>query len=79
MPIKTVNISFPNKTLKEIDSFAQKESLSRSDVLRIGAKKYIRNYSEWQALQKLGVKQAKKLRLETEEDIVKIVSPSVRD
>ena len=73
MPIKTVNISFPQKTLEEIDSFAQKESLSRSDVLRIGAKKYIRNYSNWQALQKLGVKQARKLGLKSEEDIVNIL------
>jgi len=73
MPIKTVNISFPQKTLREIDSFARREALSRSDVLRIGAKRYIRNYSEWQALQNIGIKQAKKLGLESEQDIVKIL------
>lgn len=74
MSIKTVNISFPEKSLKEIDQFAQKESLSRSDVLRIGARKYIRNLSEWQNLQEIGEKQAKKLGLDSEEKIVKALS-----
>jgi len=73
MPIKTVNISFSQKSLKEIDSFAQRESLSRSDVLRIGARKYIRDYFDWQALQSIGAKQAKKLGLESEQDIVNIM------
>mgnify|MGYP001585788604 CR=1 FL=1 len=71
MAIKTVNISFPEQSLREIDEFAQKEALSRSDVLRIGAKKYIRNLSEWQELQKIGEKQAKKLGLGTEEKLIK--------
>lgn len=69
--LKTVNISFPEQTLKEIDEFAQKEALSRSDVLRIGAKRYIRNLSEWQELQKIGEAQAKRLGYNSEEKIVK--------
>jgi len=73
MAIKTVNISFPEETLKVIDEFAEKEALSRSDVLRIGAKRYIRNLSEWQILQGIGEKQAKKLGLSSEEKIVKIL------
>lgn len=73
MAIRTVNISFPDNLLKDIDEFAQRETLSRSDVLRIGAKKYIRNLSEWQALQEIGGRQAKKLGLDTEEKIVNIL------
>ncbi len=73
MAIKTVNISFPDNVLKQIDEFAKKEALSRSDVLRIGAKKYIRNFTEWQLLQEIGEKQAKKLGLDTEEKVVKIL------
>lgn len=73
MSLKTVNISFPKNLLKEIDKFARQEALSRSDVLRIGAKKYIRNLVEWQLLQELGEKRAKKLGLDTEEKIVKIL------
>lgn len=71
MAIKTVNISFPEQTLKEIDQFARKEALSRSDVLRIGARKYIRNLSEWQALQVIGEEKARKAGLNSEEKIVK--------
>lgn len=73
MAIKTVNISFPEQSLREIDEFAQKEALSRSDVLRIGAKKYIRSLTEWQELQKIGEKQARKHGLDTEEKLVRIL------
>lgn len=70
MALKTVNISFSEQTLKEIDEFAKKEDLSRSDVLRIGAKKYIRNFSEWQLLQEIGERKARKVGLNSEEKIV---------
>lgn len=70
MALKTVNISFPEQTLKEIDEFAKKEALSRSDVLRIGAKKYIRNFSEWQLLQEIGERKARKAGLNSEEKII---------
>lgn len=70
MAIKTVNISFPDQTLEEIDKFAKEEDLSRSDVLKIGARKYIRNLSEWQDLQEEGEKRAKKLGLDSDEKII---------
>ena len=73
MSIKTVNISFPEQTLREIDEFAKKEALSRSDVLRIGAKRYIRNFTEWQFLQEIGEKRARQLGLDSEEKIVRIL------
>ena len=71
MSIKTVNISFPEQTLKEIDQFARKEALSRSDVLRIGARKYIRSLSEWQTLQVMGEEKARKAGFDSEEKIIK--------
>ena len=70
MATKTINVSFPPDTLSEIDKFAKKEGLSRSDVLRIGTRKYIRDFAKWQLLQDIGEKQAKKAGLETEEQIV---------
>ena len=68
MATKTINISFPEKTLGEIDAFAKREDLSRSDVLRIGARKYIRDFAKWQLLQDIGEKQAKKIGLKSEEE-----------
>ena len=70
MTTKTINVSFPADTLGEIDKFAKKEGLSRSNVLRIGTKKYIRDFAKWQLLQDIGEKQAKKIGLESEEQIV---------
>ena len=74
MSIKTVNISFPENALKEIDEFAKKEALSRSDVLRIGAKRYIRNLSKWEALQEIGKQKAQKAGLISEEKIIKALN-----
>lgn len=71
MSLKTVNISFPEKLLEEIDQFAKGESLSRSDVLRIGTKRYIENYRAWRGLQNYGLVKARKLGLKSEEEVVK--------
>ncbi len=71
MAIKTVNILFNEQTLKEIDGFAKKEALSRSDVLRIGARKYIRAHKDWRVLQQKGEQEARRLGLKSEEDIIK--------
>lgn len=71
MATKTINVSFPKKTLEEIDRFAEREDLSRSDVLRIGAKKYIRDFAKWQILQSFGKKQAENLGFKSEEEIVR--------
>ncbi|MBI2588567.1 CopG family transcriptional regulator [Candidatus Berkelbacteria bacterium] len=71
MPIKTVNISFPQNLLKEIDEFARSESLSRSDVLRMGAKNFIRNYTAWKAIQNYGSQKALQLGFKNEQEVVK--------
>lgn len=71
MPIKTVNVSFPEQTLNEIDKFAKKTDLSRSDILRLGARKYIRSLEEWRLLQAVAEKKMRKMGLESEEDIIK--------
>lgn len=73
MSIKTVNISFPEQTLNEIDQFAKKEALSRSDVLRIGARKYIRSQTNWEKLSKWGRKFAKNKKINPEK-IDKIIT-----
>ena len=63
MATKTVNISFPEQTLDEIDKFAKKEALSRSDVLRIGAKRYIRSKSNWEDICQWGQNFAKQNKI----------------
>ncbi len=45
--MSTVNISFSDKLLKEIDKVAQEESRSRSELLREAARSYIERKRRW--------------------------------
>lgn len=47
MPVNTVNISFDEKLLKEIDRVAKKEFRSRSELLREAARLYIERKEKW--------------------------------
>ena len=50
----TVNISFQDKLLKEIDSVAARESRSRSELLRQAARVYVRRQKQWEDVFRLG-------------------------
>ncbi len=68
MSVSTVNISFKDELLAEIDSVARRESRSRSELIREATRAYIERKKRWQAIFDLGAEQAKKLGL-SEEDI----------
>jgi len=68
MGVSTVNISFKDELLAEIDSVARRESRSRSELIREATRAYIERKKRWQAIFALGTEQAKKLGL-SEEDI----------
>ncbi|ABL65410.1 CopG family ribbon-helix-helix protein [Chlorobium phaeobacteroides] len=50
----TVNISFQDSLLKEIDKIAKKEHRSRSELLREAARLYIQRQRQWEELFMLG-------------------------
>jgi predicted transcriptional regulator len=50
----TVNISFQDSLLAEIDAEATRESRSRSELLREAARSYIRRQRQWDAVFALG-------------------------
>lgn len=50
----TVNISFQDSLLAEIDAEASRESRSRSELLREAARGYIRRQRQWDAVFALG-------------------------
>jgi len=50
----TVNISFQDSLLAEIDAEATRESRSRSELLREAARSYIRRQKQWDAVFTLG-------------------------
>ena len=66
----TVNISFQDALLAEIDAEAKRESRTRSDLLREAARLYVRRQKQWERVFALGDKLTKQRSL-TETDVVK--------
>jgi len=68
MKTGTVNISFQEGLLREIDEMAREESRSRSELIREAARIYIERKKRWKDIFAFGEKQARRLRL-TESDV----------
>ena len=68
MKTGTVNISFQEGLLREIDEMAQQESRSRSELIREAARIYIERKKRWKDIFAFGEKQVRRLRL-TESDV----------
>jgi metal-responsive CopG/Arc/MetJ family transcriptional regulator len=64
----TVNISFQDALLKEIDAEARRESRSRSELLREAARIYVQRQNRWENIFALGDTVSKKSNL-SESDI----------
>ena len=64
----TVNISFQDALLEEIDAEARRESRSRSELLREAARMYVRRQKRWESVFSLGDSVSEKAGL-TEADI----------
>jgi len=64
----TVNISFQNNLLSDIDKVAKQERRSRSELLREAARMYIDRKNRWNRIFAYGESQVKTLNV-TEEDI----------
>jgi metal-responsive CopG/Arc/MetJ family transcriptional regulator len=68
MKTGTVNISFQESLLREIDETAREESRSRSELIREAARMYIERKKRWKDIFSIGEKQARQLRL-SERDV----------
>lgn len=70
MSTVTVNISFQESLLNEIDRTAQKEHRSRSEFLREAARLYIQRQQQWEELFRLGdeITETKQLKVRDVED-----------
>jgi len=73
MAISTVNISFKEDLLAEIDRIARRESRSRSELIREAARSYIDRKKRWERIFVFGGKQANKLGLK-ERDVETAIS-----
>ena len=68
MKTGTVNISFQDSLLRQIDEMAREESRSRSELIREAARIYIERKKRWRDIFSFGEKQVRRLRL-TESDV----------
>lgn len=68
----TVNISFKDSLLAEIDAEANKESRSRSELLREAARTYIRRQRQWDKVFSLGDEISRREKL-TEAEVDKAI------
>ncbi|NTV01580.1 MAG: ribbon-helix-helix protein, CopG family [Chlorobiaceae bacterium] len=85
MSTVTVNISFQDSLLNEIDKTAKKRHRSRSEFLREAARLYIQRQQQWEELFQLGNRMAeeKQLTVRDVDDEIKAVrqqkdNPSMR-
>ncbi|NTW57262.1 MAG: ribbon-helix-helix protein, CopG family [Chlorobiaceae bacterium] len=69
----TVNISFQDSLLKEIDKTAKKEHRSRSEFLREAARFYIQRQRQWEDLFLIGDRQKEEKQL-TQRDVEEEIS-----
>ena len=69
MPTVTVNISFRDSLLSEIDKTAKKEFRSRSELIREAARLYIERQNQWSDLFTLGDRSVQEQHL-TKNDVV---------
>ena len=68
MKSSTVNISFNEDLLKQIDKVAREESRSRTELIREAARSYIDRKRKWDQIFIFSEKQAEKKNI-TEKDI----------
>jgi CopG family transcriptional regulator / antitoxin EndoAI len=72
MANSTVNISFQEELLEQIDRIAKEEARSRSELIREAARAYIEKKAKWQSIFSYGNAIGKKIDL-TEKDVVREV------
>jgi metal-responsive CopG/Arc/MetJ family transcriptional regulator len=68
MAVSTVNISFQEELLEQIDQIAQNESRTRSELIREAARIYIERKKRWESIFSYGANLSSKYKF-TEEDV----------
>jgi CopG family transcriptional regulator/antitoxin EndoAI len=63
---KTVNLSLQDSLLRELDELAQKESRSRSELIREAARMYVERRRQWADIFSLGNQVRRKRRITPE-------------
>ena len=70
---RTINLSLPNETYKEIDRLSKQKKLSKSEILNWALKQYIVWEEIWSEIYKWGKQSSKNLKIKNEEDVNKLI------
>lgn len=73
MKSQTFNISLPHELVSRADDVANKESRSRSELMREALRAYLDKRSRWDYIYVLGEQPAKANNLKSEDDVVKLI------
>lgn len=73
MMTQTLNIALPVDLVKKADLVAKKEYRNRSELIREALRIYLEDKAKWQEIVAYGKKQAKKMGIKSEQDVVRIV------
>lgn len=74
MKTQTFNIALPRDLVKTVDQVARKEYRNRSELIREALRIYLKDTRGWEDLFAMGVQQAKKMRISTEQNVADIVA-----
>ena len=70
---ETITFSLPSNMIKEIDKIAEKENITREQILSEALTQYLNMGKIWEQIYKWGEESAKELGIKTEEDIDRII------
>ena len=73
MQTQTFNIVLPKELVKKIDAVAKREYRNRSELIREAVRVYLQRRLEWDELFAYGRKMGKKLGVNSEDDVNRIV------
>lgn len=73
MKTQSFNIILPKELVAKIDELAKKEYRNRSELIREAVRVYISDKSDWDEIFAYGKKIGKKMGINSEEDVNKIV------
>ncbi|OGG29486.1 hypothetical protein A2971_02225 [Candidatus Gottesmanbacteria bacterium RIFCSPLOWO2_01_FULL_46_21] len=69
MTYQTFNISLPRDLIANMDAVAKKEYRNRSELIREAVRVYLAETSAWNALFAYGQKQARTLKITSEDEV----------
>ena len=70
---KVINMSLPLPLYEDLDKVAKKQEVSRSEILKRALRSYLKEEERWQMIRKWGKSQGKRLGIQSEKDIERII------